>query len=252
MCWVLKALIVDDEYAARAELRHLLSAYSGQVEVVGEATHAAEALALLRAISYQLIFLDVDMPGLSGMDLAHELQQMPQAPHVIFVTAYDQFALEAFNVNAVDYLLKPFDAKRLHQALTKVLHDGPQRTIEAPARGAGPVPTRIDLVVAERAGKTALVPERDILFARAEGDLVYLHLGKERLLTRQTLKELAEKLRQPPFFRTHRSYLVNLRHVRELFPYLNGTYGLVLDDPPRTEIPVSRGQAPKLKALLGM
>lgn len=256
---VLRALIVDDEYPARAELRHLLQSHRDRVEVVGEAAHAAEALALLRAVDYQILFLDIEMPGLSGLDLAREIQSLSRPPAVVFVTAYDQYALDAFNVNAVDYLLKPFDQKRLHQTMNKIFAAAAQPETSSPARtppaadlSPPPRPPRLDRIIAERAGKTVLVDEKEICFAFAKDDVVYLQLSNERLLTRYTLRELVARLRQPPFFQCHRSFVVNLRKVKEIVPYCNGTYALLLDDPQRREVPVSRAQARRLKALLGM
>lgn len=255
---VLKALIVDDEYPARAELRYLLQEYRDRVEVVGEAAHAAEALALLQAVDYQILFLDIDMPGLSGLDLAQQVQAMGRPPAIIFVTAYDNYALQAFNVNAVDYLLKPFDEPRLHQAMNKVFRTF---TLSSPSPATPkasappeqpPRPSRLDRILAERAGKTVLVDEKEIYYAFARDDVVFLQLQQERLLTRYTLKELAARLRQPPFFQSHRSFLVNLRRVKEIMPYCNGTYALLLDDPRQSEVPVSRAQARRLKSLLGM
>jgi two-component system LytT family response regulator len=254
---VLKALIVDDEYPARAELRYLLGAYRDRVEVVGEAAHAAEALALLQALDYQILFLDIDMPGLSGLDLAQQVQGLTRPPAVVFVTAYDHYALQAFNVNAVDYLLKPFDEKRLQQALNKVFRalatPGGAAAREVPP-GEQPASrgSRLDRLLAERAGKTVLVDEKDVYFAFAKDDVVYLQLQNERLLARYTLRELATRLRQPPFFQCHRSYIVNLRKVKEIVPYGNSTYALLLDDPRRSEVPVSRAQGRRLKSLLGM
>lgn len=223
---VLRALIVDDEYPARAELRYLLQAFRDRVEVVGEAAHAAEALALLKAVDYQILFLDIDMPGLSGLDLAREIQSLSRTPAVVFVTAYDHYALDAFNVNAVDYLLKPFGQKRLHQALDKVFAAAALRPESSSAiaprpsarPGPQPRPPRLDRIIAERAGKTVLVDEKDICYAFAKDDVVYLQLPNERLLTRYTLKELAARLRQPMFFQCHRSYVVNLRRVKEIVP----------------------------------
>ncbi|MDI6870272.1 MAG: LytTR family DNA-binding domain-containing protein [Bacillota bacterium] len=254
---VLKALIVDDEYPARAELRYLLQSFRDRVEVVGEAAHAAEALALLQAVDYQILFLDIDMPGLSGLDLAQQVQGMSRPPAVIFVTAYDNYALQAFNVNAVDYLLKPFDEKRLHQAMNKVFRalaasDGAAPRPSPGVEQTAPRVPRLDRILAERGGKTVLVDEKEIYFAFAKDDVVYLQLQQERLLTRYTLKDLAARLRQPPFFQCHRSYLVNLRRVKEIVPYCNGTYVLLLDDPRRSEVPVSRAQGRRLKSLLGM
>lgn len=256
---VLRALIVDDEYPARAELRYLLQPFREHVEVVGEAADAAEAYALLSGLDYQLLFLDIDMPGLSGLDLARRLQEMPRPLAVIFVTAYEQFALEAFNVNAIDYLLKPFDEQRLRQALGKAFRAlGPHGGQRAPSNQAKPSGTaaarqpRLDRLPAERAGKTVLVDEKDILYAYVQDDVVFLQLAQEKLLTRYTLKELAARLRQPPFFQCHRSFVVNLRRVKEIIPNSNGTVFLLLDDPHKSEVPVSRVQVRRLKTLLGM
>lgn len=255
-----KALVVDDEYPARAELRYLLRAHQDQVEVVGEAAHAAEALALLKAVDYQILFLDIDLPGLSGLELAEQIASLPHPPAVVFTTAYDQYALQAFNVNAVDYLLKPFSEHRLQQCLEKVFRTLALRhQSAAKAAGGTAAPEqpgvrgpRLDRLLAERAGRTVLVDEKDILYAFAKDDVVYLQLAQERLLTRYTLKELAARLRQPPFFQCHRSFLVNLRKVKEIASYGNGTYGLRLDDARTSEVPVSRAQARRLKSLLGM
>ncbi|HHW15506.1 MAG TPA: response regulator transcription factor [Firmicutes bacterium] len=257
---VLRALVVDDEYPARAELRYLLQAYRDRVEIVGEAAHATEALALLKAVDYQILFLDIDLPGLSGLDLAAQIASLPNPPAVVFTTAYDQYALQAFNVNAVDYLLKPFDERRLQQAMDKVFRalapQNPSPVKAAEGATAADQPgargPRLDRLLAERAGKTVLVDEKDIYYAFAKDDVVYLQLHQERLLTRYTLKELAARLRRPPFFQCHRSFLVNLRKVKEIVPYCNGTYGLLLDDARRSEVPVSRAQARRLKSLLGM
>jgi DNA-binding LytR/AlgR family response regulator len=248
---------VDDEYPARAELRYLLQNYADRIEVVGEAAHAAEAKLLLNALSYDVLFLDIDMPGFSWLDLAKELRDSPSNPAIIFVTAYDQYAVQAFEVNAADYLLKPFDAKRLHQAFVKVLQARETQVAPAtPARPTAPASrsenARLDRLIAERKGKTVLIDEKDVIYAYALDDVVFLRLHQENLTTKYTLKELATRLRQPPFFRSHRSFLVNLRRVKEIVPYYNGTCLLVVDDADRSEVPVSRSQARKLKQILGL
>ncbi|HHW44314.1 MAG TPA: response regulator, partial [Desulfotomaculum sp.] len=115
----LKALIVDDEYPARQELRYALGNFEN-VEIVGEATNAQEALALIKALDYQVLFLDISMPGMNGLELGAAIQELPRQPQVIFVTAYDEYAVQAFEVNAVDYLLKPVDQARLKKAVDKV------------------------------------------------------------------------------------------------------------------------------------
>ncbi|HBX22012.1 MAG TPA: DNA-binding response regulator [Desulfotomaculum sp.] len=254
----LKALIVDDEYPARQELRFLLSSFS-DVEIVGEATNAQEALALIKALDYQVLFLDVSMPGMTGLELGAAIQELPKQPHVIFVTAYDEYAVQAFEVNAVDYLLKPVEPARLKKAIDKVVKSyqetPPDNGEEVkPATGKNkvdPSTIKIDRIPAEKQGKTVLVAESDIFFAFTEQDYIYIKTHNDKLLTRFTLKELEARLNPQVFFRTHRCYLVNLHKVREIVPFFNGTYNLVVEDKLNSEVPVSRAQAKKLRKILG-
>lgn len=260
----LKALIVDDEYPARQELRYALNGFDN-LEIVGEATNAREALTLIKALDYQVLFLDISMPGMNGLELGTAIQELPRRPYVIFVTAYDEYAVKAFDVDAVDYLLKPIEVNRLKRAVEKVwklVQETAPATAEA-APGAeiegvsgngaanGLAPIRIDRIPAERQGKTVLVAESDIFYAFTEQDYVYLKIFGEKLPTRFTLKELESRLNQAIFFRTHRCYLVNLHKVKEIVPFFNGTYNLVVEDKENSEVPVSRAQAKKLRKILG-
>ncbi|MFA5881980.1 MAG: LytTR family DNA-binding domain-containing protein [Eubacteriales bacterium] len=267
----LKALIVDDEYPARKELRFLLNKFEN-IEVVGEATNAQEALTLIKALDYSILFLDIEMPGMNGLEVGAKVQEMPNPPHVVFVTAYDEYAVRAFEVNAVDYILKPFDEKRLTQTIKKIVKITQQQQQQAPnnpANGnrtdqpvvfpeeAGPggqkPPTiKIDRIPAEKQGKTILVNESDIIYAFTEQDYVYIKTFKDKLFTRFTLKELESRLNPAVFFRTHRCYLVNLHKVKEIIPFFNGTYTLIVEDHEKSEVPVSRAQAKKLRKILGM
>jgi len=254
----LKALIIDDEYPARQELRFLLSNFS-DVEIVGEATNAQEALALIKALDYQVLFLDVSMPGMTGLELGAAIQELPKQPHVIFVTAYDEYAVQAFEVNAVDYLLKPVEPSRLKKAIDKVVkayqESQPEygEDVKTPAvkDKADQSTIKIDRIPAEKQGKTVLVAESDIFFAFTEQDYIYIKTNNDKLLTRFTLKELEARLNPQVFFRTHRCYLVNLHKVREIVPFFNGTYNLVVEDKANSEVPVSRAQAKKLRKILG-
>lgn len=257
----LKALIVDDEYPARAELRYFLQRFQDRVEIIGEATHVAEARTLLSALPYDLLFLDIEMPGLNGLALARELLASPKPPFIVFVTAYQDYAVEAFEVNAIDYLLKPFDERRLAQTLKKAFRAWellePEKAAAAPVQTSDSIPFQgkgsgLDRLLAERQGKRLLVDKKEVVFAFAEDNAIYLKLHNEVLHTRYTMKELVSLLQEPMFFRTHRQYLVNLLKVKEIVPYFNGAFTLVVDDAQRTEVPVSRGQVKKLKALLGM
>ncbi len=249
----LRALIVDDEYPARQELRFILNNFP-DVEVVGEAADAREALALIKALDYTILFLDISMPGMGGLELGEIIQEMDNPPFIIFVTAYDEYALKAFEVDAIDYVMKPIDEGRLRLAINKVLRatqetaPPAEETIAALPR----TPTmRIDRVPAELSGKTVLVNEADIVYAFTEKELVYLKTYEEKLLTRFTLKELEGRLDPNIFFRTHRCCLVNLRKVDEIIPLFSGTYTLVVQDKERSEVPLSRAQAKKLRQILG-
>ncbi len=254
----LKALIVDDEYPARQELRYLLSNFNN-VEIVGEAANAQEALALIKALDYQVLFLDISMPGMTGLELGAVIQELPKQPHVIFVTAYDEYAVQAFEVNAVDYLLKPVEPGRLKKAIDKVIkayQDAPAGDGDKSDKVAGkdkPAPSqiKIDRIPAEKQGKTVLVAESDIFYAFTEQDYIYIKTFADKLLTRFTLKELEARLNPQVFFRTHRCYLVNLHKVKEIIPFFNGTYNLVVEDKEKSEVPVSRAQAKKLRKILG-
>lgn len=260
----LKALIVDDEYPARQELRFALSGFE-HIEIVGEATNAQEALALVKALDYHVLFVDISMPGMSGLELGAITQDLPQQPQIIFITAYDEYAVRAFEVNAVDYLLKPVEPGRLKKAIDKVMKvyqenatppgdsaaegsstNGETKTAPNPASQI-----KIDRIPAEKQGKTVLVAESDIFYAFTEQDYIYIKTFNDKLFTRFTLKELEARLNSSIFFRTHRCYLVNLHKVREIIPFFNGTYNLVVEDKENTEVPVSRAQAKKLRKILG-
>ncbi|MBC7342690.1 MAG: response regulator transcription factor [Clostridia bacterium] len=252
----LKALIVDDELPARKELGFLLSAIP-EVEVVGEAATAPEALKLMATLDYSVIFLDVEMPGMNGIELARILQQHARQPYVIFITAYEEYAVQAFEVNAVDYLLKPFDEKRLGRAIDKVVRLAQQKEALAPAGSTAqaqpePASERLGRIPAEKLGKTYLIDENEVCYAYTEGDMVYLKTRTDKYMLRFTLKDLESRLPARKFFRTHRCYLVNLERVQQIVPFFNGTYTLIMDDNKNSEVPVSRNQAKKLRRLLGI
>jgi len=225
---MLKALVVDDEAPARSELRFLLGE-TGGVEVVGEASNAIEALQLIKAIAYDVIFLDIQMPGLTGVQLAEALSAHPRPPAIIFVTAHSEHAVKAFEVKATDYLVKPVEVERLKQA-----------------------PARVERIPVEKAGKKLLISVEDILYIMAKDDYSYLHTAADRYLSTMSLASLESKLDQAGFFRIHRRYLVNLARVKEVVPMYGGTLLLTLTDDNGTQIPVSRRRVPALKKALGL
>lgn len=244
-----RCLIVDDEAPAREELRHLLGELD-DVQIVGEAANATEALELLRSLTYDLVLLDVRMPGGSGLDIAAALQELPHRPKVIFTTAYPDHAVEAFDLEAVDYLLKPFDADRLARAIDRALASGHDDHEPAPS-GARSAPTALTRIPVQRGERTVLVDESTIVYASASRGYSYLQLADERVLVGFSLNELERRL-HGDFFRVHRSYLVNLDYVRELVSDFKGGLGLVMGDHQHSRVEVARRQARALRRALGM
>lgn len=252
-----RCLIVDDEAPAREELRYLLQAFD-DVQVVGEATNAEEALVLLSGLDYDVVLLDIRMPGGTGIEVAEALQRAPHRPAVIFTTAYPDYAVEAFDLAAADYLLKPIDSERLRRALDRALgaadEDEPRRA--EPRRGtesrrAGEPAGGLGRIPVQRGDRTVLVDASEIVYARAVRGYSSLQLRDQRALVNLTLADLERRLGDK-FFRAHRSYLVNLDYVRELVPDFRGALVLVMDDPHGSQVEVSRRQARELRRLLGM
>lgn len=244
---MLKALIVDDEAPARAELRYMLESIDG-VQVVGEATSAEEAYELARAIPYDVIFVDIQMPGITGIEAAARLRgDSPSAPAIVFVTAYSEHAVKAFELDAVDYLVKPVDEDRLNMTIDKIVR---LRSGRPPA--PEPIGMEIERIPVESRGKTILLPIADIVFINSKSDLVFAHTADSTYLTRYTLKDLEARLRNKGFFRTHRAYLVNLHHVEEIIPMWGQNYVLRVSSAKQNEVPVSRRRSQKLKNILGM
>lgn len=244
----LRTLIVDDECPARSELRYLLEKFP-EIEVVGESASASEAIELIKALNHDVVFLDIQMPGLTGIDLSTELKNIERSPLVVFVTAFGEHAVKAFELEAADYLVKPVSEDRLAQTVHKLVRLISKRGQQA---GAASMSTGLDKIPVEKNGKTLLLGIEDIYFINVKHDYVYINTFDESYLTSFTLAKLEERLSQKSFFRTHRGYLVNLHKVKEIAPMFKGNYILKVKDKDTSEIPVSRRQARKLKAYLGM
>lgn len=246
----LKALLVDDEYPARQELRYALAQIE-DIEVVGEAAGAPEALHLLQSLDYSVVFLDIQMPGLNGLALSRVLGKLKNPPRVIFVTAYEEYAVTAFEVDAVDYILKPVEVNRLRKAVERVkaLAGNDGRT--DPPSGPGEGQKHYSRLPVELSGRTFLVDLTNIAYVYSENESVYCRIGRDSYLTRLTMRAMEQRLGSQDFFRVHRCYIVNLRQVKEIVPYFNGAYSLIMDDAADTEIPVSRNRVKKLRSLLG-
>jgi two-component system response regulator LytT len=235
----LKALVCDDEAPARSELRFLLEE-AGEVEVVGEAKSAVEALQLIKAVPYDVVFLDIDMPGLNGVQLAEVLTTLDRQPAVVFVTAHSEHAVKAFEVAAVDYLVKPVEVERLRQAIDRV----------KPAERSEP--TALERIPVEKAGKKLLLNVDDVFYIMAKDDYSYLHTDRERYLSTIPLVQLEKRLGPNGFFRVHRRFLANLSKVREVVPMYGGTLLLTLTDSEGTQVPVSRRRVSSVKKALGL
>lgn len=247
-----RCLIVDDEAPAREELRYLLAPLADRVTILGEATNAQEALGLLRSIPYDLVLLDIHMPGGSGLEVAREVLDLTPQPAVIFTTAHADHALDAFELQAVDYLMKPIDEERLHRAVDRALADRPTGDADTPTGTplleVGVSTARIPV---QQGDRTVLVQAADVIYASAARGYSYLKLPGERYLVSWSLTELEDRL-GPSFFRVHRSHLVNLGHVSELVPDYKGSLVLVMDDEQRSRVEVARRQAAPLRRALGM
>jgi DNA-binding LytR/AlgR family response regulator len=233
---MIRALLVDDEAPARSELRYLLATHP-EVEVVGEAATAVEALKLAGAVPYDVVFIDVEMPGLSGLDAARLVHGRTGAPQLVFVTAHEQYAIEAFAVEALDYLLKPVDPERLAQVVRRL-----------GKRSAAPAPVQKIPVVS--GGETVLVDWDDVHYARADGDYSRVHTFDRSYLCTRSLRELEETLPAGQFARIHRSYLVNLGKVAAVKRPGGDRLRLALDDAERTELDVARRQSKAVRERL--
>ena len=256
----LSAVIVDDEQLARDELAFLLK-NDGDVNVVAQGKNGLEAVNLIKEHNPDLVFLDVQMPGLDGFGVIKKLldRKVP-LPKIVFATAFDQYAVKAFEVNAIDYLLKPFDKKRVAQSIQK-----------ARAKEAGGVPTeKIDALVKmmesqkqpatkillKALGRMFLVDQKDICYAWIEDGVITVvtggQAGIEGHSNCRTLEELLSSLDTNLFWRAHRSYLVNINRIREVVPWFKSSYQLRMDDKKQSEIPVSRAQTKRLRELFGL
>ena len=234
MSETLRVFIVEDERAAREELKFLLERHP-EVEVVGEAGDGRSALAAILEARPDLVFLDIRIPCGDGLDLARRIRQKLPSTQVVFATAFDEHAVEAFDLAATDYLLKPFDAARLARSLER-------------ARKAHHLPERLAV---ERLRRTFFLDPKEIAWIGMQDGLVTVAgIDGIHYTTNQTLRELTQHLDPAHFFRCHREAIVNLQQIREVKPHLSGTYRLVLRDEPRSKLPLARNRVRSLKAIM--
>ncbi|MBN1827958.1 MAG: response regulator transcription factor [Deltaproteobacteria bacterium] len=251
----LRALIIDDEIPACTELSYLLGNIE-RIDVVGCAHDGTSAFSEIIRLSPDVIFLDIKMPGMNAFDLARKTMHLPKPPHIVFATAYDEYTLEAFDVRAVDYILKPIEQERLEETVLRIRA---RRSSDSNFRDLGQVVDQLRSLAPPRGfvrvsvidrGKILFLQPEDVLFCEAsEGSVAVV--TKERFFNAPaTLNELERRLLNENFFRVHRSFLVNLKHVREIVPVINGTYQITMDDDRSSEIPVSRRRVGDLREIL--
>ena len=243
----MKCLIVDDEEPARARMRRLLAAYA-DVEIMGEARDGIEALQKIEELRPDLLFLDIELPGLAGFELLHSLPHHIPAPLVIFVTGYDQHALAAFEANALAYLLKPVEPERLAQAVDrarKLAAADTDRVQEGERlrKIADESARMLRQVVCRKGGRILLIPPQQILWFQVESGIVRAHTADDSFWVNSQLSELESGLPGDSFFRARREVLVNVPRIKEIRPYFKSGFLLIMADAGATEIAVSERQA---------
>lgn len=249
-----RALIVDDESLARERIRTLLQT-DDEIEIVGECADGREALAAILSIAPELLFLDVQMPEMSGFEVLGAISDEARLPVVIFVTAYDQFALRAFEVHALDYLLKPFDRERFLKALGRA-----KEQIEHERKGAlgqrllslladlKPEQKTLERLVIKAAGRVFFLRADEIDWIESAGNYACLHVGRESHLLRETMNTMETRLNHDRFRRIHRSTIVNIERIKELQPLFRGEYVVILRD--GTQLTSGRAYRDRLQQLL--
>jgi two-component system, LytTR family, response regulator LytT len=251
-------IIVDDEKPARDELVFLLKGFP-EVNVIGLGKNGVEAVSLIKEHSPDLVFLDVQMPGLDGFGVLKKLvERKMKMPHVVFATAFDQYAVQAFDVNAVDYVLKPFDKARIAKAIQRARREieaetSPTERLEQLVNQLGasktPAPPPVKLLLKAQQ-RLLLIDGEDLVFASIEdGSISVSSREAEGSSNYRTLEELSDALDSESFWRPHRSYLVNIHHIKEVVPWFKSSYLLKMSDKKQTQIPVSRAQTKRLREL---
>ena len=242
----MRAMIVDDEAPARSELRFLLEE-TGRVESITEASSAREAVEKLMEAKAEVIFLDISMPKTSGMQLAEALHKLKNPPAIVLVTAYSEYALEAFGVDAVDYLMKPVESDRLELALDKVEARAPKAEPAAPQSHSS-----VERIPVVKSGRKVLVPIDQIRYIEAKDDYSCIYTDNDRFLSTISLAKLEEKLAPHGFFRVHRGYIVNLEFVEDVEVISSGILQLGINGIEGKKISVSRRRVVALKRALGL
>ena len=247
----LTTVVVDDEALACDELAYLLNDFP-EIELIARGSNGLEAVELIRKLEPELVFLDVNMPGLDGLGVVRRLREKDlDLPHFIFVTAYDQYAVEAFRLEAMDYLLKPVERPRLAETIERARRAIQEKRVpEAVFAPKSPAPAPRTKLLVRSANRNFIVDANDVIYATIDNGLITLvatHL--EGHSNYRTIEDLQANLDRDMFWRVHRSYLVNINKIKEVVPWFKSSYQLRMDDKKHTEVPVSRVQTRRLREL---
>jgi len=252
---VISAILVDDEKLASDELAYQLKQFE-DVEVIATAANGLEAIKLIEDLEPDLVFMDVQMPGLDGMGVIRKLREKGiPLPHFVMATAYDQYAVEAFRLEALDYLLKPVDKERLEIAVERarrqIAEKAKLQPAEAPAPSASKPSLQRTKLLIRSSQRNFIVDAQDVVYATIDDGLITVVASNmEGQSNYRTIEELQSNLDPDMFWRVHRSYLVNVNRIKEVIPWFKSSFQLKMDDKKQTEIPVSRVQTKRLRALL--
>jgi two-component system response regulator LytT len=244
-------IIAEDERLAREELSYLLG-QEKDIELLPSVSNGKELLESVDQFDPDVVFLDVQMPEMEGTEAARHLMNLEHKPLIVFTTAHEGYAVEAFGLAAIDYLLKPYEQQRLKQTLQRLRsalssHEKvPPLEQPGEAQGKAQNLSKLSKLLIDDGDRLVVIDPDTILYAVRDERLIQIHTLNKTYASKMTLQQLEEKLAAFPFFRTHRSYLVNMNHVLELVPWFNGAYNLVLKNDQRTQVPVSRTSAKEL------
>ncbi|MGB9678733.1 MAG: LytR/AlgR family response regulator transcription factor [Thermoanaerobacteraceae bacterium] len=243
---ILKALIIDDEQPARDELKYLLKDYNF-IQIIGESENGLEALKKAEELQPEVIFLDINIPKINGCEVAKNLSNFSKPPYIVFITAYDMHALEAFEIGAVDYLLKPISQQRLYKSLEKI-----KQFFISFNENKNTFENKLEKLAVEKNGRIKLINIKEIIFAKAYSGDTIIKTKNDTFTYKGTIKNLKEILNQENFFRAQKSYIVNINEIIEIIPWFKGTYWIIMNDEIKTQISVSKNQIKNLKHIVGL
>jgi two-component system LytT family response regulator len=244
----MKALIIDDERLARTELKHLLETHSSKIEVIGEASNGSEGIKLIKKQSPDVIFLDIQMPEMDGFQMLKKLEEIPK---VIFVTAYDEHAIEAFKVNALDYLLKPVDPEQLKVAIEKLNSQNEEEFESNVIDSRKDRKLNVEDRIFIKDGEKCFFPKlSDVRYFESHGNYIKVYFLEKRPMILRSLNSLEERLDENDFFRANRKYIINIHCIRKIENWFNGGLKVFLEED--EEIEISRRQAIKFKDIMSI